>query len=1021
MLSRGGFAVPEPEPVVMGAAYPWDATPREIAGLTRACEARGLGPPLSQGEFARLLLRTCWTDRAAFVAFHLPRECGRLAVHWARAATKPGRGGLVMTFATVPGEPWRRQALCENGEIQDPDFPRIVFLPIDGKRCRIWFKPVAGIPQWGGVFASLQPMAEALAGDELDTLQAACDAFGIECPPAAAGPTFDQALGELAAECRLYRALLGKHVRLCPDEPPTAYVSSGTYTRALLRQTGLRPLLDRFPDIPRRYLAATMGAYYAGDVFCRARGNSFPVRALDFGGAYGLSARLIGASGLLSAENLWIEDVGPAEAEAIIRRAVSEFERFLCGGPAPSLEAWSALAFLTVFVEPRGEVLPHRPRVGETWTAVRSALTYRKGPVPWQGSDIAVHLLDGGPMPRIVGASRLRWSGKVPMRPVVLPTGHTIDPELEDLVGALHDERERVEESLPRLDRRRLRGLLKGMTASLVSGLPMQVNDDEPTKTSRPVEVTDPRTGETATIGVHVLETPGDWLYPPLGAAVTATARLLLHTAIAMVHAAGGIVAYWDTDSVLVVAEQEPGLVPCPGGPERLPDGRAAVPALAYVELENIRARIDELIEVPRDTLPYVFSMAPDGNWEKVRRPRLLKLEPENIDGPSGFRTTLRAAPRASKKYVLYREEQVGPHVEIVDGEPVVVAPTQEQASRPHDLLVVRASAHGLPFETPDRDPRWRVSGYEQIIREERGVPSEFPEAWERPAIMQAPASKPEIVRRHPEARPFCRVGVAQLRLGGGQAIAPLHRRFRPGSADWRDAEGEAIRTEVGGVSLLRTLGEVQRRAWAAVDSRTEDTDGKAPIGATEGLIRSVPTVAATVRTIGKESRHLGIGRGVLFDPEFVEYGGDDVVPDVIEAARRLSRDTGARWRILDGAGVRDREFAYWLSGERRPGRESLPRLTAVVAAEARRVVRRSDAFGPLPRDDVSLIVAFLDLPEPDERCDWCGRALFGRQRAWCSEVCRKRASRARRQLRLWGDESSDASDSGRDPEDLPF
>jgi hypothetical protein len=32
--------------------------------------------------------------------------------------------------------------------------------------------------------------------------------------------------------------------------------------------------------------------------------------------------------------------------------------------------------------------------------------------------------------------------------------------------------------------------------------------------------------------------------------------------------------------------------------------------------------------------------------------------------------------------------------------------------------------------------------------------------------------------------------------------------------------------------------------------------------------------------------------------------------------------------------------------------------------------VRRSDAFGPLPRDDISPIAAFLDLPEPEERCD---------------------------------------------------
>jgi hypothetical protein len=38
--------------------------------------------------------------------------------------------------------------------------------------------------------------------------------------------------------------------------------------------------------------------------------------------------------------------------------------------------------------------------------------------------------------------------------------------------------------------------------------------------------------------------------------------------------------------------------------------------------------------------------------------------------------------------------------------------------------------------------------------------------------------------------------------------------------------------------------------------------------------------------------------------------------------------------------------------------------------------------------------------------------ALVGRQRGWCSQVCRKRASRARRQLPLWGEELLDTADT---------
>ena len=45
---------------------------------------------------------------------------------------------------------------------------------------------------------------------------------------------------------------------------------------------------------------------------------------------------------------------------------------------------------------------------------------------------------------------------------------------------------------------------------------------------------------------------------------------------------------------------------------------------------------------------------------------------------------------------------------------------------------------------------------------------------------------------------------------------------------------------------------------------------------------------------------------------------------------------------------------------------------------------------------------AILDDPEdraieyPERTCRRCGGALGGRQRAWCSEVCRKRSARSR-------------------------
>lgn len=507
-----GFLLPGAEPVIVGVASPWDATPEEIDGLTKACERNGLPPPLSHKQFVDLMLQVCWKDRGAFVAFQSPREIGRLQVRWTRAAREPGRGGVVMTLGTKPGEPSRREPLCENGQIEDPDSPRIVILPIDAKRARIWFKPVFEVRRWNGVFVSLQPLAEALSGQRLESVADACEVFEVDYPPRSGASMFDRALTEVRAECLLYRALLERHVSLCPDEPPAPYVSAGTYAKAVMRKSGLRPPLQRWVEFPREVLAATMAAYHAGALSTHVRGTKLPARLLDFGGAFGIAGILAGAWDLMVAENVSVEEISGAEAARLLETLASEFDCFVHGGAPPSQEAWQA-ARLTVYLEPIAEVLPHRPRHGEGWISTRAPLTYRKGVLPWQAPDVIVHLLEGGEMPEIVRAFRLVPNGRVSLREVKLPTGRTVNPSNNNLIRILRDERVWVNEhpALNRYQRRRLSGLLKGLVVSLSSGLTIQMNDDEPTKTPREQMVFDPRTGEAALHPVNVLETPGDW------------------------------------------------------------------------------------------------------------------------------------------------------------------------------------------------------------------------------------------------------------------------------------------------------------------------------------------------------------------------------------------------------------------------------------------------------------------------------------------------------------------------------
>src|SRR5207245_1864709 len=80
----------------------------------------------------------------------------------------------------------------------------------------------------------------------------------------------------------------------------------------------------------------------------------------------------------------------------------------------------------------------------------------------------------------------------------------------------------------------------------------------------------------------RVVENQGRWYFPPVAALITAGGRLLLAMLERCVTDAGGSYLFCDTDSLCIVASKDGGLVPCPGGPHKLPDGQEAIKALSW-------------------------------------------------------------------------------------------------------------------------------------------------------------------------------------------------------------------------------------------------------------------------------------------------------------------------------------------------------------------------------------------------------------------------------------------------------
>jgi hypothetical protein len=510
-----------------------------------------------------------------------------------------------------------------------------------------------------------------------------------------------------------------------------------------------------------------------------------------------------------------------------------------------------------------------------------------------------------------------------------------------------------------------MRGLLKGILTSLVSGITVQVNDDEPTATLRAIEAIHPTTGKRSRLGRHRIETPGGDYLPPLAASVTAAARMLLCLAVAMLRNRGGRVVYVDTDGIDVDI-----------------DATAA---------DRVRWQLEALLDVPDDTRGYVYSTDDDGNWVRLPEPRILRSEPENRQGPCGLRSDLRAAVLAAKKHHPYRAYWCGAHVEITEDGPVVVGPTDLELSRPVELRIVRPSWHQLEVHAPAST---LIEGMEHLLRQDWEMPTTEPEGWAEPAFVLVPAASVDLINDlHPGVPPFSHLAVARMATIGNVTI-PWHPGFDPSAAGWKDGRGSEFSPFAPGRPYTgETVGHFQRKAWRAFDRRMVDADG-APIGPTTlGEVDYGPTIASRMEATGKESRALGIGRGLLFPPDTAIYLGDDPAEMVHRAASRLSKETEKHRRMEELSGMSERGFRAYLSGERAPERSTFEAILQATAQLAAQEIRRIDTFGELPEDDIDTIARYLaEVPEPVRRCQGpdCGKALIGRQRYWCGDACRK-------------------------------
>lgn len=879
---------------------------------------------LTRTEFVeQVLFRAGYKLRARIVGFNLPFDLARLAV-----GVKEGRKRNLGGFSLIlwPGKPG-------SGHEERRHRPRIHVKSLNSKGAFISFSSILGteeidqIPEdsldglpdsrygWKGRFLDLATLVFALTGKTY-TLDGACEAFGVEGKAESGGhgriteQYVDYCRQDVRSTQLLYAALMEEFRRHPIDLEPERAFSPASLSKAYLAAMGITPLLERHPDFPKDTLGYAMSAFFGGRAECRIRRVPMPVALVDFTSMYPLVDTLMDLHRLQVARHIDVVDATSDVRELLDSVALED-----CLDPT----LWPRLVGF-VLVRPDEDVLPVRGLFNaKSYNIAVTPLTSDE-PLWYSLADCVAAKLLTGKSPEVLRAIRLVPRGNDSrLRSVKVRATRDVDPSQQDPMAAMIEERQRVkrDESLDPIERERLAGVLKVIANAGSYGIYSEFNARER------------RAGESVPVEVHgrkdpfndrvaAPEDPGRYCFPPFASAITGAARLLLAVLERLVIDLGGAWVFCDTDSMAIVATEEGGLLACPGGPERLPDGTEAVRALSYAQVESIRRTINALNPFDRDAVP-----------------EILKLE-----------ATATCLAVSVKRYALYDLDEEGEPVFLDDHLP-------SENGLGHFL---NPADPGSPSKDWIKDV-WRV-----VIGHAYGREVVRPAWIDRPTMVKTAISSTPVLRAFrrlnegktyaEQVKPFNFVlSAAGAKPPAGHPIGSSFRLVAPFETDarrweelpWTDVHNPEngpfrITTRDGrpGLARVDTFDDVIAKYETHPEAKSLGPDGQPCGPLTKGLLHRRPVVAGSIALIGKEANRLE------------ERASGEVTVDDLDERLTVYHDDD-EWKrktlpALRGMGVRavskasnktERRVREWLAGRATPH----PRTRALL----RQLVRLRD------------------------------------------------------------------------------
>jgi hypothetical protein len=504
------------------------------------------------------------------------------------------------------------------------------------------------------------------------------------------------------------------------------------------------------------------------------------------------------------------------------------------------------------------------------------------------------------------------------LHPVWLGGAVEIDPRGESLFRAVIEARQQVkgDEALDPQEQERIQRFLKTFANAGSYGVFVEMIR-KTLRADRPSEIA--VYGRTGGFSCKTTapEDPGRFCFPPIGALITAGARLMLALLERCVTDAGGTYAFADTDSMAIVASREGGLVSCEGGPHRTPNGESGTLALSWSEVDAIVDRFEKLKPYDRDAV----------------QGSILKIEDVNRDPDTGEQRPIHAFAISAKRYALFT---IG-----TDGR----------------LEILEAKEHGLgqylnPIDPEREDRDWIGETWEGLVREEREKIPFRPTWGDTPAMIRAPIPNPLLLDRFSElnrdavfadrVKPFnflLSATVDPLDRQEGDRDFHLIAPYSRNSADWLDSwwidihsgKEYRIRTEgeTGELAVrVQTIADVIDRFRIHPEAKSAGPNGNPANSWTKGLLGRLDIQVLTVFHIGKESNFIEQQEeGILIaDPQAVYPGGGEW------EMLRPYLDRVSIPELSARSGVPERTLRSYRRGDRRPTPKKLRKIAAALA-----------------------------------------------------------------------------------------